>query len=262
MRRFITIYSIFFKQYLKGLMEYRVDFLIGMFAFLFSQGTGLLFLYIIFQNVNALAGFGIDEILLMYGLSLIPKGIDHLFFDNLWLLPRHIRQGGMDRYLLRPINPLYSFLIERFQPDAFGEIILGSALVIVTVIRLGVQLTIFNVFGALSFIFIGIFIFTALKLLTSSTSFWLKNAYPLMQITYNISDYTKYPLLIFPKAIQWIMTFIIPFALISYYPALYLLGSIDYLDVLIYITIVTSLLIFSALFVWNKGLKHYESAGS
>ncbi|PKK94297.1 MAG: multidrug ABC transporter permease [Tenericutes bacterium HGW-Tenericutes-6] len=262
MKRFIKIYTIFFKQYLKGLMEYRVDFLIGMFAFFFSQGTGLLFLYVIFQNVTALAGFGIYEILLMYGLSLIPKGIDHLFFDNLWLLPRHVRQGGMDRYLLRPIQPLYSFLIERFQPDAFGEIILGSALVIVTTIELGIDVSIYHVLAVFSFIFIGIFIFTALKLMTSSTSFWLKNAYPLMQITYNMSDYTKYPLIIFPKAIQWIMTLIIPFALVSYYPALYLLNQMHYMVVMSYLVIVTSALILCALFVWKKGIKHYESAGS
>jgi ABC-2 type transport system permease protein len=262
MKRYLKIYSIFFKQYLKRLMEYRVDFLIGSIAFLFSQGTGLLFLYIIFQNVSALAGFGIDEILLMYGISLIPKGIDHLFFDNLWLLPRHVRQGGMDRYLLRPINPLYSFLVERFQPDAFGEIILGIALVVATIIRLGIRLSLFHVLAVLSFIFIGIFIFTALKLLTSSTSFWLKNSYPLMQITYNISDYTKYPLLIFPKAIQLIMTIIIPYALVSYYPALYVLGSKTYLNVFFYLVTITSLLAILALALWKKGLKHYESAGS
>ena len=262
MRRFIKIYIVFLKQYLKRLMEYRVDFLIGMIAFLFSQGVGLLFLYIIFQNVTSLGGFGINEILLMYGISLIPKGIDHLFFDNLWLLPRNIRQGGMDRYLLRPVNPLYSYLIERFQPDAFGEIILGIALVVVTTINLGISMTVFNLFALLSFIFIGIFVFTALKLLTSSTSFWLKDAYPLMQITYNISDYTKYPLLIFPKAIQLIMTFIIPFALISYYPALYLLGTYSYPFVMGYLSLVTFTLIYFALFVWKKGIKHYESAGS
>ena len=56
-------------------MEYRVDFLIGMVGFIFTQGAGLLFLYIIFQNIQALAGFSLDQILLMYGLSLIPKGI-------------------------------------------------------------------------------------------------------------------------------------------------------------------------------------------
>ncbi|PKK98965.1 MAG: multidrug ABC transporter permease [Tenericutes bacterium HGW-Tenericutes-2] len=260
--RFAKIYGIFLKQHLKRLMEYRVDFLIGMFAFIFTQAAGLLFLFIIFQNINALAGFSIDEILLMYAISLLPRGIDHLLFDNLWLLPRTVRQGSMDRYLLRPINPLYQFIIERFQPDAFGEIFLGIALLVVTLGRLNFTLTIGNLAGLLSIVIIGTFVYTALKLLTSSTSFWLKNSYPLMQITYNISDFTKYPILIYPKFIQVLMTFIIPFALISYFPALYLLGEIDYIQVIGYLVTVTGILICLGLYVWKKGLKHYESTGS
>jgi ABC-2 type transport system permease protein len=260
--RFLKVYSIFFKQYLKGLMEYRVDFLIGMFAFLLTQSTGLLFLYIIFQNINALAGFAIEEILLMYGIGLIPKGIDHLFFDNIWLLPRTVRNGTVDRYLLRPISPLYVYLIERFQPDAFGEIILGVALVILTTARLGAMIAWHHMLGLLLIVTIGTLIFTSLKLLTASTSFWLKNSYPLMQVTYNISDYTKYPLPIFPKFIQLIMTFVIPFALISYYPMLYMTGSIGFVRVFGYMVVITSAIGTMAIFVWKQGLKHYESAGS
>jgi ABC-2 type transport system permease protein len=260
--RFFKIYGLFLRQYLKGLMEYRVDFLIGMFAFVLSQGTGLLFLYIIFQNIQSLAGFAIEEILMMYGLALIPKGIDHLFFDNIWLLPQRVRQGQMDRYLLRPISPLYVFLIERFQPDAFGEIILGTALTVTTLSRLQLALGIGEILGMMSFILIGIFIFTALKLMTASTSFWLKNSYPLMQITYNLSDFTKYPILIFPKFIQTIMTFVLPFALVSYYPALFLLGRIVYWEVAGLLIMVTTGLTVIALWVWKRGLKHYESAGS
>ena len=260
--RYLKIYSLFFKQYLKGLMEYRVDFIIGMVGFLFTQGTGLLFLYVIFQNIPNLDGFSIHEILLMYGLSLIPKGIDHLFFDNIWLLPRYVRQGGMDRYLLRPINALYVFLIERFQPDAFGEIILGTFLVITTLSNLQLQIGLVQILVILLTLFLGIFIYTSLKLATASTSFWLKNSYPLIQVTYNLSDFMKYPITIFPKVMQIILTFIIPFALVSFYPTMYLLGRIHIIEMLSHIILITAGMISLGLFVWHKGIKHYESAGS
>jgi len=260
--RHLRIYNCFFKQYLKGLVTYRVDFLIGMFAFLINQGLGLLFLYIIFQNVQSLAGFTALEVVLMYGISQIPKGIDHLFFDNIWLLPQKVRNGTMDRYLLRPINPLYSFVIERFQPDAFGEIIIGIALSAYCITQGVFILTPIKIIGLLTLIFIGTFIFTAIKLLTASTSFWIKNSYPLMQISYELSDYTKYPIIIFPKVLRFIMTFIIPFALVSYYPVLYLLDRISIFSVLIIIIPVTFTLIFFAISTWKSGLRHYESTGS
>lgn len=260
--RFFKIYGMFFRQYLKGLMEYRVDFLIGMFAFLMSQGAGLLFLYLIFQSVPSLSGFAVEEILLMYGIGLIPKGIDHLFFDNIWLLPRAILQGQMDRYLLRPISPLYVFLIERFQPDAFGELVLGSVLTSVTIARLGLNMGIFQILGLIVVVLVGTFVFTSLKLLTASTSFWVKNSYPLMQITYNISDFTKYPLTIFPRAIRLLMTAVIPFALVSFYPALFLLGRMPFWEMFAALFLVTLLFSFFGLSVWKLGLKHYESTGS
>ena len=260
--KYLKIYSIFFKQYLKGLMEYRVDFLIGMVGFLFTQGAGLLFLYIIFQNITALAGFSLNQILLMYGLSLIPKGIDHLFFDNIWLLPRYVRQGGMDRYMLRPINALYVFLIERFQPDAFGEIILGTFLVITTLTNLSIPFDPVQFIVIFITLFIGIFIFTGLKLATASTSFWLKNSYPLIQVTYNLSDFMKYPITIFPKVMQVILTYVIPYALVSYYPAMYLFGEVSLIQLTLYLVLVTLFVIGLGLWVWQKGLKHYESTGS
>ena len=243
-------------------MEYRVDFLIGMVGFLFTQGTGLLFLYVIFQNIPSLDGFTINEILLMYGLSLIPKGIDHLFFDNIWLLPRYVRQGGMDRYLLRPINALYVFLIERFQPDAFGEIILGTFLVITTISNLQLSIGLVQMLVILLTLFLGIFIYTGLKLATASTSFWLKNSYPLIQVTYNLSDFMKYPITIFPKVMQIILTFVIPFALVSFYPTMFLLERIGIAEMVLHIVFITAGIVSLGLFVWHKGLKHYESAGS
>ena len=60
---------------------------------------------------------------------LIPKGLDHLFFDNLWALgQRLVRKGEFDKYLTRPINPLFHILVETFQIDALGELLVGGIL--------------------------------------------------------------------------------------------------------------------------------------
>ena len=164
--------------------------------------------------------------------------------------------------MLRPINALYVFLIERFQPDAFGEIILGTFLVITTLsnLSLGLHWIQFVVIGLT--LFIGIFIFTGLKLATASTSFWLKNSYPLIQVTYNLSDFMKYPITIFPKVMQLILTYLIPYALVSYYPAMYLFGEVNLIELTLYLFGITTFIICLGLWVWQKGLKHYESAGS
>ncbi len=263
--RYLKIYSVFLKQYLKGLIEYRTDFFIGMIAFLIDQSIGIFFIAIIFQHIDLLAGFTLEQILLMYGLSQIPRGIDHLFFDNIWLLPRTVRQGDLDRYLLRPINSLYHFLIVRFQPDAFGEIILGIVLTTYGLTKLpGLFLLdyIVIILAILMFALIGTFIFTGLKLITASLSFWIINTYPIMQITYNLNYFAQYPVIIFPKFIRILMTYIIPYAFVAYFPTLFIIGKINFLTVLGELILLTTVLMTCGITLWNKGLRKYTSTGS
>ena len=104
-------------------MEYKVDFVVGVLGVFLTQGLNLLFLNVLFQHIPSLEGWTFQEIAFIYGFSLIPKGLDHLFFDNLWALgQRLVRKGEFDKYLTRPINPLFHILVETFQIDALGEL--------------------------------------------------------------------------------------------------------------------------------------------
>jgi len=131
MRRYLKLHSIFIKQDLKKLMEYKVDFLLGALGFLLGQAVQIFCLGVIFSTIPALCytvgGKVVDfwtfeEVLFIYGFSLIPKGIDHLFFDNLWGLGYWIvDKGDFDKYLTRPINSWFYVLCEKFCVDALGR---------------------------------------------------------------------------------------------------------------------------------------------
>ena len=55
------------------------------------------------------------------------RGWTDSFFDNLWALgQRLVRKGEFDKYLTRPINPLFHILVETFQIDALGELLVGG----------------------------------------------------------------------------------------------------------------------------------------
>ena len=122
MKKYQRMHLIFIRQYIKQIMEYKVDFVVGVLGVFLTQGLNLLFLNVLFQHIPSLEGWTFQEIAFIYGFSLIPKGLDHLFFDNLWALgQRLVRKGEFDKYLTRPINPLFHILVETFQIDALGE---------------------------------------------------------------------------------------------------------------------------------------------
>ena len=77
-----------------------------------------------------------------------------------------------------------------------------------------------------------------------------------------VNDFSKYPVTIYNKAVQTIITYVIPFAFTAYFPASYFLtGKIPLFC--IGGTVIAGTVMFTlAVFVWNRGLRAYESAGS
>ena len=79
MKKYQRMHLIFIRQYIKQIMEYKVDFVVGVLGVFLTQGLNLLFLNVIFQHIPSLEGWTFQEIAFIYGFSLIPKGLDHLF---------------------------------------------------------------------------------------------------------------------------------------------------------------------------------------
>lgn len=67
-------------------MQSKSDFLIGLCGFFFTQITGIAFLYLVFEQINVLGDWTLDQLIFIYGFAQIPRGIDHLLTDNIWLV--------------------------------------------------------------------------------------------------------------------------------------------------------------------------------
>lgn len=262
MKRYLRIYLSSTAQHLKRMLQYRSDFLIGAGSFLFMQASGILFMALIFQQIPDLNGWTLTQMMFLYGYFQLPRGLDHLLTDNIWLIPTKVRRGEIDRYLLRPINPLFQLVIERFQVEAFGELAVGVALMIYTIPLLDIQVNLGTILLGILFIILGALIYTSIKLITASIGFWVINSMPIMTTIYNIADFSKYPTTIFPKAIQWTVTYLIPFAFVSFLPATVLLNRADATPILIGSVIAVMILTSFAYFLWTLGLKSYQSVGN
>ncbi len=78
------------------------------------------------------------------------QGFGSSLFDNLWDLGRRlVRKGEFDKYLTRPINPLFHILVETFQIDALGELLVGGILLGTTVTSIAWTLPKFLTFPSL-----------------------------------------------------------------------------------------------------------------
>lgn len=261
--RFLKLYKVFIFQRLKMLMEYRVDFLTGAMSFMINQITNIIFISIIFSQIPHLDGYLFYEIIFIYGFSLVPKGLDHLFTDNLWKVAYFVvRKGDFDKYLIRPISPLVHVIIETIQFDALGEFVVGVILVVYSSVKLSMNYTFVNIVFMLVAMIFGAVIFTAIKIIGAAIAFWIKQSGSILQIFYGVSDFARYPTTIYNNSVRNIITYIIPFAFTAYYPAKYILRGSSPLFNIGGVVIAAIILLGVSLIVWNKGLSAYESAGS
>lgn len=245
-------------------LVYKANLIIGIVAFIFTQVTSLFTLFILVGTVPSIDGYTMYHVGFLFGLSNLAVGIDHLLTDKLWTVAYfEVKSGKMDHMFLRPLPILFQVIASEVQLEALGELIVGIALLILC----GVKLNLSTSVGAVLVVILGIvcaaIIISSFKVLVASLAFKFKRSGPLLQLIYNFSNYAKYPLTIFPKAIQFILIFIIPLGLCLFYPFENLF-EMKHNPWLLSLAIVGITTLFSAIciFVWSKLVKTYESTGS
>jgi ABC-2 type transport system permease protein len=125
-QRHFGLFFDYFSQYAKVRVSYRGDFFISLATSFAATIFALLFVVVLFQKVPQLAGWRFEEVLFLYGFSLIPYGIFNIISLNLYDFGNnYIIEGKFDRVLLRPISSLFQVLFETFRIESLQEVATG-----------------------------------------------------------------------------------------------------------------------------------------
>ncbi len=135
------IFGAYFGQFVKTRLVYRMDFLVDTLGVLASIAIQLAVLTALFAKVHALKGWSFEQVLFIYGFSLVPLGLFNLVSVNLYgFSEAYIIEGKFDRVLLRPVNALAQVLCESFNVSGLNEILLGLAVAVWAGVRLHLEL--------------------------------------------------------------------------------------------------------------------------
>ncbi len=261
MRRYLSLYGWMMIQFFKGQLEYPGSFIIGVVSQVFIHSAGILAIWVIMRRVPVLKGWSFDEVMLVYGLLTLSFALSVTFAPNLWQMGRYVRLGQFDRLLVRPINPLFQLLADDFDHNCLGDLAIGIALVARSTMALGLIWTPLKVVYLVLAVLSGGGIFVATYLITAVTAFWIVESGAIMYAVLRSFEFTRFPLPIFPRIIQILMTWVIPYAFASYYPASYLLGREVGWMAWAGMGIAVVMLVAGYRW-WLFGLRHYTSTGS
>lgn len=262
--KYVKLYFTYAKSSLMSDLVYSANAIIGLIAFLLMETASLFTLFILVSAVPSIDGYSIWQIGFLFGMTNLAVGLDHLFTDRLWDVAYYeVKQGKLDHVFLRPVPILFQILASRVQLEALGELIVAIALMIFCGARITFAAGIGGVLLALLGVIAAAIIISSFKIFVASLAFKFKRSGPLLQFIYGFTGYIKYPLRIYPKFIQGLLTFVIPLGLCVFYPFENLFAPIPR-PWLVALAIIGATALFATICIsiWNALAKRYESTGS
>jgi ABC-2 type transport system permease protein len=262
-KRHALLFFDYFTQYAKVRVSYRGDFFISLGTSFAATIFGLGFVVILFQKATQLAGWRFEEVMFLYGFSLIPYGVFNIVSLNLYDFGNNfIIEGKFDRVLLRPVSSLFQVLFETFRIESLQEIATGIFCLWWASRRLGLLWTpgkfaMLAFFGTCAAI-----IYISIFLLLTTVCFWFEDRIGVHPPIWNVIAFGRYPLSIYSGVVQFFLCWIVPFGLASFYPSVRLLGRTVHPEYAPLVPVVAFAFLTLAISMWNFGTRHYSSTGS
>lgn len=245
--------------------QYKFDFLFTNLAYGIIFAVEFVAVGALLYRFGVIAGWDIYEIALLFGVSSIAMGLVRVFLSELMYFERYIIQGDFDALMVRPWPTLLQLVTANVDPGRLGAILQGGIIAYVGVDGLIGR-------GALSpwallylpvLFVVGAAIFAAVLLATSALAFWVQRVDELTTFTIHAPQAAgTYPLLIYPRWIQHLLTTVLPVAYVNYIPVRYLIGRGGTAYDLATPLLVAVAALMLAHSVWRAGERRYQSTGS
>lgn len=256
----MKLYGKYFMIHLKSIMGYKTSFIftcIGQFLVSFNVFLGI---YFMFQRFSKIEGFTYNEVLLCFGITLMEFSLAEAFARGFDMFASMIKGGEFDRIMVRPRNEIFQVLGSRIEFTRIGRILQAVVMFVWGFSVSDVHWTLPKILTVVLMLIGGTVVFSGLFLIYASICFFTIEGLEFMNIfTDGAREYGKYPVCIYGRHVLLLCTFVVPYALIQYYPLLYILGRGKSFYALL--PVAACLFILPCLLLWKIGVKHYTSCG-
>lgn len=225
MKKYLLFYKECIKVSFATASTYRANFLINTFIMVVSN---LLFPFVtilIYQSGASFPDWSFYEVLLIQSIFILSTGVSNMLFNGiLWATMGNIVNGSFEIILIKPIDTLFYIISSTIEIDGIGLILGGGVMFGISIAHIEA----ISMLMWLQFILLflaGILVMFGISLIMAATSFkWVGNS-RIPQIFDSIKTFGKYPQNIFSKVIINATSFIIPVAMIGFFPASALLSK-------------------------------------
>lgn len=261
-KKALHLYGHYISINVRSMMQYKSSFIlttIGHFLVSFNVFLGI---YFMFRRFHTVKGFTYPEVLLCFSIIILEFALAEMYARGFDTFSGMVRHGEFDRVLVRPRNEILQVLGHKFEFTRIGRILQALVLFVYGIIKSGVTWSITKVMAVVFMLIGGVALFTGLFIIYASICFFTLEGLEVMNIfTDGAKELGKYPIGIYGKKMLIATTFIIPYALVQYYPLLYILGKSTQVFY-VFVPLFAMLFLLPCYLFWRFGVRHYKSSGS
>jgi ABC-2 type transport system permease protein len=262
MRRYLTLLGLFARNSLQLALEYRADFVVACFQSSFWLVWGVVGTLVFFRFTGDLGGWTLPQALLVVGMFRIFEGvIDGVMRPNITRIVEHIAKGTMDFVLLKPVDSQFMASLRQLNLLVLPDFVVGFGLV---GYGLWLQQLVPGLSELLAFALLLVcatLIAYSLWMLVTTTAFWLVRIENVAEVLTAIYETGRYPVSAFGTGMRIALTFLVPIAFMTTFPAAALLGTLEPIYLLL-APLMAGLLLLTTRAFWRYALRSYTSASS
>lgn len=256
------LYGHYLSINIRSAMQYKVSFFLTALGQFFVSFNVFLGIYFMFQRFQAVEGFTYSEVLLCFSVVLMEFSLAEMFARGFDLFPDMVRTGSFDQALVRPRNEILQVLGSKFELTRIGRMLQAVVMFWYGISHCGVEWNFPKITTVIFMLIGGCAVFSGLFLIYAALCFFTLEGLEFMNVlTDGAREYGKYPVSIYGKKTLLVTTFLIPYALIQYYPLLYILDR-DSRPFLIFVPLLAVWFLIPSYALWRFGVRHYQSSGS
>jgi ABC-2 type transport system permease protein len=223
----------------------------------------LLLYQAIYSQVDSIGGWSSGKMIIFVGsFSLINALNMIIFFFGTNDIPNKIKNGELDHYLTKPVNPLLRLTFESIDLGSVPLAIASIILILYGVKKLDMKVTVANFIIYFLLILMMTLLWYDLMIILRTIPFFTISAANIDHIEGTLIELClKIPGTLFTGVYKLIFYFLLPYGIMATLPTQMITGTLS-LRGFLYCCFIVLLFTTVTLKFWKFGLKHYKSASS
>ncbi|MBN2559576.1 MAG: ABC-2 family transporter protein [Phycisphaerae bacterium] len=268
--RAFRLMLLFVRVSVQNVAAYRFDLIARTIVSLMHVGAELLGVWIIFTNTQVLAGWRWQHMLVLVGVyRIISGGIHMSIMPNMRKVLEDIREGTLDFVLMRPVHSQLLVSIREFVIWRVADVVLGVCLAVYGCVKLVGHVPLGAAVTFVLMLTAGFAIVYSVWLMLATLCFWFVRIQNIEMIFWNVFEAGRFPIVIYRPSVRWLLTFVVPLAFITTFPAVSFIGDPSLLGeggavsaAPVWAFGIAAVMLLISGWFWLFGLRHYSGASA